>query len=460
MAFLANLKMKKAQIIPHFLEEYRTQKLRVGFSGGADSTALLLLLQQWGFTADQLEAVHFDHGLRGSASTADGEWCHDFCSKRNIKFVLVKLDLSKTLANGGSLEDAARNARINWYRENDDQSCIVLAHHAGDVQENMLLKLARGGNVSALTSLRKVKKLWDLTILRPLLDWHKNELEDFLRQYGINDWRNDATNQESDYHRNFLRNKVLPQWANFHAPLVSGLDCAAKVLARDADFIEQAAAGKLAELGKVLPLKTQTDFWLDMHEALSGRVLRSYLAKLSGRNETTLTFQNVENFRQVLQKPESCESKIFQLNKDFSFRITGKTLELLQVSSNQKPLPPQEWYWRQTAEISYASWQISGELLPGAVSEDQRGVFYFDADLLPEKLCCTMRQGGETMHVWGNSEPRRIKHLLSGIENKENMLLLTDENSVIYILGNLRRSIYAPVTGQTQKTLKITVSRH
>ena len=73
--FLANLKMKKAQIIPHFLVKYRSQKLRVGFSGGADSTALLLLLLKWGFAPDQLEAVHFDHGLRGEASTADGEWC-------------------------------------------------------------------------------------------------------------------------------------------------------------------------------------------------------------------------------------------------------------------------------------------------------------------------------------------------------------------------------------------------
>ena len=460
MAFLANLKMKKAQIIPHFLEEYRTQKLRVGFSGGADSTALLLLLLQWGFTVDQLEAVHFDHGLRGDFSTADGEWCRDFCRKRNIKFVLVKLDLSQAVANGGSLEDAARNARINWYRENDDHSCVVLAHHSGDVQENMLLKLARGGNVSALTSLRQVKKLWNLTVLRPLLDWHKNELEDFLRQNGINNWRNDATNQESDYHRNFLRNNILKQWANFHSPLVSGLDCAAKVLARDADFIEQAAAGKLAELGEDLPLKTQVDFWLDMHEALSGRVLRSYLARISGRNETTLTFQNVENFRQVLQKPESSESKIFQLNKDFSFRITGKLLELLQNNSRQDSPPAKEWFWQQQSAINHGAWNISGELLPGAVSEDQRGVFYFDADLMPEKLCCTMRQGGETMHVWGSPAPRRIKHLLAGAENKENMLLLTDENAAVYLLGDLRRSIHAPVTEKTLRTLKITVSRH
>ena len=457
--FLANLKMKKAQIIPHFLAKYRSQKLRVGFSGGADSTALLMLLLKWGFAPDQLEAVHFDHGLRGEASTADGEWCRKFCNERNIKFILVKLDLSQALANGGSLEDAARNARIAWYRQNDDQSCIVLAHHAGDVQENMLLKLARGGNVSALTSLRSVRKLWDLVILRPLLDWHKAELEDFLRSNNITDWRNDASNQASDYHRNFLRNKVLKQWATFHAPIVSGLDCAAEVLARDADFIEQAAAGKLAELGSKLPHRTSVDFWMGLHEALLSRVLRSYLAKISSRSETTLTFQNVENFRQTLLKPESSASKIFQLNKDFSFRITGRTVELLPEKSPIKDNGVKEWCWLNEPSISYGKWIVSCEILPGAVKGNERGVFYFDADQLSQKLYCSIRKCGETMQVWGSSSPRRIKHLLAGAENKEDMLLITDEKTTVYLLGDLRRSIHAPVTEQTQKTAKITVTR-
>ncbi|MBO5922986.1 MAG: tRNA lysidine(34) synthetase TilS, partial [Lentisphaeria bacterium] len=150
--------MKKTLIIPHFLEAYRAKKLRVGFSGGADSTALLLLLLEWNFSAGQIEAVHFDHGLRGKESTADGLWCQDFCRERNIKFTLVKLDLSTAVARGCSLEDAARNARLEWYRNHDDNTPIVLAHHAGDVAENMLLKLARGSNVSSLNSLREERK--------------------------------------------------------------------------------------------------------------------------------------------------------------------------------------------------------------------------------------------------------------------------------------------------------------
>ena len=457
MAVLANLKMKKTLIIPHFLEAYCKQKLRVGFSGGADSTALLLLLLKWGWSADLLEAVHFDHGLRGSASTADGLWCQEFCAKRGIKCTLVKLELAEKAAQAGSLEEAARNARFDWYRANDDNSPVVLAHHAGDVQENLLLKLARGGNVSALTSLRSKRKLWNLTILRPLLNWHKSDLEEFLHDEGIHHWRVDATNQQSDYHRNFLRNDILPRWAEFHQPLGNALDVSAKVLAMDADFIEEAAVAKLAELGEKLPEKTSCRYWLDMHEALLGRVLRSYALRLTGNNEIPLTFQNVENFRHALLLPESSESRIVEVNKLITFKLTGGTLKFINCDAPATLQEPRAWRWREASCMEYGKWLLECELLPGAVSGREKGVFYFDADQMPEVLCCSLRQGGEHMQVWGSDRPRKVKHLLSGVSNKSDMLVVSDEEQNIYLLGNLRRSFHAPVTGNSCSTLKIVV---
>lgn len=452
--------MKKLLIIPYFLASYRACKLRVGFSGGADSTALLLLLLEWGWLPRQLEAVHFDHGLRGKFSTADGEWCRDFCAALGVDFTLVKLDLSQALAAGGSLEDAARSARLEWYRKHDDRSPVVLAHHAGDVQENMLLKLARGSNVSALTSLRSTRKLWNLTILRPLLEFHKAELEEFLRSRGVTDWRFDASNGESIYHRNFLRNEILSKWSEFHLPLAGGLMSSARVLAMDADFIERAAAEKLARLGETLPQQTLRSYWLDMHEALLGRVLRGYSAELCGISDLSLSRQSIERFKCALQLPVSAESRIIQLNEALRFRLTGEVLELLSPESPPEAiLPPQEWDYRQKPLFCYGDWQLECRVLPGAVSESEKGIFYFDADLMPPKLICSMRQGGENMTVWGDKSPRRVKHLLSGTGDKTNMLIVSDAAGQIYMLGDLRRSNLAPVTLQSANTLKIVVKR-
>ena len=122
--------------------------------------------------------------------------------------------------------------------------------------------------------------------------------------------------------------------------------------------------------------------------------------------------------------------------------------------------PPRAWRWRKASCMEYGKWLLECELLPGAVSGREKGVFYFDAEQMPEVLCCSLRQGGEHMQVWGSDRPRKVKHLLSGVSNKSDMLVVSDEEQNIYLLGNLRRSFHAPVTADTKKTLKLKVTNN
>jgi hypothetical protein len=117
---------------------------------------------------------------------------------------------------------------------------------------------------------------------------------------------------------------------------------------------------------------------------------------------------------------------------------------------------PLRWNWREVKEVTFGSWRISAELLPGAKQNAGQGVFFFDAALLPEELIFTWRQGGERMAVWGSGHVRRIKHILSGCGRKE-VFLLQDESGVIYLLGDVRRSIHAPVNEKTSCTLQVKV---
>ena len=448
--------MKNPEQIPQFLVFYRGQKLRVGFSGGADSTALLLKLLQWGWTPEQLEAVHFDHGLRGAASRADAQWCREFCARRRIPFTLVELDLSNV--GSRSLEAAARDLRLEWYRRNDDNSPVVLAHHAGDRLETMLLKLARGGNCSALSSLRPCRKLWNLTILRPLLEYQKSELEDFLRQQSITDWRIDQSNLSNDFHRNYLRNDLLENWQKQHAPVISGLLQSARTLQQDAEFIEQCAADKLTELGSPRPDFTARDFWRAMHPALRIRVLRSYLAELLQDSNLQLEQSQINNFNQMLSYPDSAEKRIVELSRECRFVLRNGQLHLLRGVSADA-VEPLLWQWRKQSEICWQNWRLSAELLPGAVRGKEKNCFYFDVDDFPDDLILRSRYSGERISVWGSCGARRIKHLLCGVPDKENIVLISDREENVYLLGNLRRSQLAPVTEKTLGTLQLKVDK-
>ena len=181
----------------------------VGFSGGADSTALLQLLWNYGKRIPlQLEAVHVNHGIRGAEALRDQQFCEQFCQERNISFTVVQEDVPAQAARDGlSLEEAGRNARRRVFEhlaEKCQASVIALAHHQRDQAETMLFRFMRGTGLRGLCGMRPVNGNY----IRPLLCVDRPQIEQYLLEEGIR-WVEDGTNQELDYTRNQIRHGLL-----------------------------------------------------------------------------------------------------------------------------------------------------------------------------------------------------------------------------------------------------------
>ena len=184
-------------------------KYWLGFSGGADSTALLLALHE---NAEQLpvpvHVVHFDHGLQEEA----GAWaahCEEFCRERNIPFRLETLSVPRTSRN--SLEEEARNKRYQAVaRILGEREMYLTAHHAEDQAETLFLNLMRGSGIEGLAGIPVLRNLGEGWVARPLLDIHRKELVGFLRERGIQ-WLEDPSNTDTAFDRNYLRSELFPQ---------------------------------------------------------------------------------------------------------------------------------------------------------------------------------------------------------------------------------------------------------
>ena len=140
-----------------FAEKVKGKHLYCSFSGGSDSLALLLLLDHWKTIGFTLSAVHFEHGFRGEESLLDAEFCRKKCGEMKIPFRCIPLHVPENLLPGEGEEAAARRLRLFWWKKivaDPEKELIATGHHGGDVAENMLLRLFRGGNVSSLTSLK------------------------------------------------------------------------------------------------------------------------------------------------------------------------------------------------------------------------------------------------------------------------------------------------------------------
>ena len=175
-------------------------------SGGSDSIALLHLCHQlsrlfrW-----QLHILHFHHGLR-EESDEEARFVRDLSQRLNLEFHLRTTRDFQSETSG--LQEKARNWRraeaLKLWEEISADS-ILTAHHAEDQLETWLLKWLRGAHLSGLQGMSRS----DPPFIRPLLDFRKNMLSDFLKENGF-EWREDASNQDSKYMRNRVRNELLP----------------------------------------------------------------------------------------------------------------------------------------------------------------------------------------------------------------------------------------------------------
>ena len=186
----------------------RGAHLCVGLSGGVDSVALLdvlhILAPRHGW---RLSAIHVNHQLSAHAA----EWarfCRQLCRACGVPLRVVKVNVPR----GNSIEAAARAARYAAYRAQPAEN-VLLAQHQDDQAETVLLQLLRGAGVKGLAAMPPMRMdvaRPDLRLLRPLLGFTRNEIEQYAAARDLS-WVEDESNRDAYYLRNFLRREIMPR---------------------------------------------------------------------------------------------------------------------------------------------------------------------------------------------------------------------------------------------------------
>ncbi len=222
--------------------------LAVAYSGGADSTALLLsCAEQW---PGQVHALHIHHGLQAAADQFERH-CRDFCARLDVPLQVLHVDARP--APGQSPEDAARSARYAALRQGalaaqPPLRHIALAQQADDQVETLLLALSRGAGLPGLSAMPAQWERDGIRYYRPLLEVSGAALRDGLRGRGIA-WIEDPSNADEHYTRNRIRARLLPE---LQAALPQFRDTFARSAAHAAQaqrLLEEVAAEDLARTG-------------------------------------------------------------------------------------------------------------------------------------------------------------------------------------------------------------------
>ncbi len=195
------------------------QRVVVGVSGGPDSTALALALKAISHSGGfgwELHIAHVHHGLRGEEADADASYVEELANKLGAMFHVEQFDVAANAKKEKiSVETAGRLCRYDFFekvaREVDSQA-VAVGHTADDNAETVLQRVLRGAGLKGLAGIprkRVISRGSEIMVVRPLIECTRGEVEGYLAAQGVSA-RMDASNLETGYTRNKIRNELLP----------------------------------------------------------------------------------------------------------------------------------------------------------------------------------------------------------------------------------------------------------
>lgn len=281
-----------SRVIEH--HQKPNSRLVVAFSGGVDSRVLLELAHQYALERHlECVAIHVHHGLSSNAERWV-EHCSIWCGEKAIPLIVERVQLN--LKQGKSIEEEARNARYQAFRQHIGPNDLLLTgQHSDDQIETFLLALKRGSGPKGLSSMAERMPFSQGQLIRPLLNVRRETIEQYADAIGL-DWVEDESNQDTRYERNFLRQQVLPtimaRWPSF----ASAVQRSASLCADQEALLDELLTPVLQSLrqpdGSVsIPLLSQQS------ELARVRLLRMWLASLRQpmptRQQVTLIWHQV-----------------------------------------------------------------------------------------------------------------------------------------------------------------------
>lgn len=270
----------------------RTDRLVLGVSGGADSTAMLHLLSEI-HPVSLLDAVYVDHQLRPAETPDEIKLLSDQCSALKIRFTVSPVDVPGAVEKyGGSTEEIGRQLRyeqLNKRLNTIDGKYICVAHTADDQTEEFFIRLIRGTGTAGLSGMKRLSH----NILRPMLALHKTQLEEFLLSHNIKH-SEDSSNSDLRFLRNRIRHSLLPFLRdNFNQSIGDTILKTSSILQEEDAYLDSIVSKTLDHvvLQTVNGITINSKLLKQQHKALQRRIIEKSLW-LAG---TTPTFTTIDN---------------------------------------------------------------------------------------------------------------------------------------------------------------------
>jgi tRNA(Ile)-lysidine synthase len=475
-------------------------KILLAVSGGADSTALMhamCALKGEGALRAELFCGHINHQLRGSEADLDEEFVAGEAAKLGLPITTTRLDVrGYAQKNKLSIETAARKLRreglIDIAKINKCK-WIGTGHQKNDNAETIVQRLARGTGFRGLGGIWPMRSFGEeMKFIRPLLCVSREEIIEYLRGRGVK-WREDHTNADCTYKRNFVRHRLIPALQqecrdSIVEQLCELAESARKLYARICREADE-AWGELAEMDGERVLVDLKGF-SGLAEIVKAELVRRSLVEV-GSGERDLTQRHYEGILQLARREtggrridlpgavvvrREHSSLIFgrsEENKRASEQIVGGIrlevpgqtrfglylieTKIFEAEADVDRLRMDSCFRRNDNEkVRRTRNRSRTEMIGGT-----RCVECFDLDKVKLPLVVRRREAGDRFWPLGLAGEKKVGKFLTAaklaLETRQRALIIADNEKIIWVWP-MRMSENAKVTSDTERILQVQIS--
>jgi tRNA(Ile)-lysidine synthase len=480
----SNIEKKILRTVEHTIGTRRMiqagDTVLVAVSGGPDSVALvhilLALAPKFSF---QVAMAHLNHCLRQNESARDEAFVVSLAEQLELPVHVERQDVRRYQKSQRlSLEEAARKVRYRFYHAiaaKFGYEKIALGHQSDDNAELILMVMLRGSGPLGLSGIPPVRAD---KIVRPLIDIKRTEIMDFIAVKGL-DYVVDSSNRDSQYLRNKIRNRLIPELkAEYNPKLIDSLNRLASVIDAEETWIENLIQPIFE---KVIVFEQQGKIGLDISElnqqtiAARRRLIRKAVLRVKG-NLRRMAFVHVEAAVKLAQKGPN--SGVLDLPDRIRISRQNDVLIMSKEAQNLRHLaadpllaltPDYEYRLPKPDEIfiKEAALQIRFSEIPQEHTSDRHAsghetrAAYFDMDKIRFPLVIRNFRPGDRFSPLGIIGQQKLKkffidHKVSRTERTKCPLVLS-RNEIIWVVGH-RLDNAVKIGPQTLRILKAELS--
>lgn len=430
----------------------------VALSGGADSVALLCILDALGIN---ISAAHCNFHLRGEESNRDEQFCVDLCQKMGIPLSRIHFDTQEyAQLHKVSIEMAARDLRYRYFAQlakdlKADGICV--AHHRDDNVETLLLNLLRGSGIDGLAGITPQNG----NILRPLLCISRQDILQYLKEKG-QDYVTDSTNLEDDALRNKIRHHVIPLLQTLNPAASDNIALSAKYVRQACEMLSAVGDSQQHQVGTEEEEHPQTDtLYINKVEVMQSPSPEFMLHHQIG----SYGFHGdcIDSIIEAMEAQDGGVGKVWKSNDHMlaidrdSLLVTSlHHLEACQQESSFR-IPEEGNYHIGNLQLRIKQYEKAADFQP---SKSARRIT-LDAEKVNFPLVYRRTETGDRFQPFGMKGSKLVSDYLtdrkrSYLQKLEQHVITHRDGDIIWLVGE-RTSEKTKITEQTQTILEIEI---